>query len=213
MHINCVNKLAIAAGLSIIVATGCSTAASNSSNKIAATAQETTTPTTPTETISSLVSPAANGTEDSTPEVVTSESNTPEHNAVADTTVITYFTDAAGQAIRGTDPVAYFTAGAAITGRAEFSYTWGNATWQFASAENRDRFAADPEKYAPQYGGFCAWAVSRGYTASTDPEAWKIVEGKLYLNYDKGIQRRWEQDIPGNIARADRNWPGVLTQS
>ena len=67
-----------------------------------------------------------------------------------------------------------------------------------------------PEKYAPQYGGYCAWAVSQGYTASSDPTAWKIVNGKLYLNYSVGVQRKWSEDIPGNIAKADSNWPNVL---
>ncbi len=71
-------------------------------------------------------------------------------------------------------------------------------------------FAANPEKYAPQYGGYCAWAVSQGYTASTDPEAWKIVDGKLYLNYSKLVQLTWEQDAAGNIAAADENWPTVF---
>ncbi|MEL6605563.1 MAG: YHS domain-containing (seleno)protein [Cyanobacteria bacterium J06614_10] len=131
----------------------------------------------------------------------------------ADNTVIRYFVDDAGLAIRGTDPVAYFAEGAAISGRPEFAYSWRNATWQFASAENRDLFAANPEQYAPQYGGFCAWAVSEGYTASIDPEAWRIVDGRLYLNYSQGVQRQWEQDIPGNISRADENWPGVLSES
>jgi hypothetical protein len=88
--------------------------------------------------------------------------------------------------------------------------TWQGAAWRFASAENRERFEADPVAYAPQYGGWCAWAVAEGYTASTVPEAWKIVDGRLYLNYSRGVQRRWERDIPGNIARADANWPGVL---
>ncbi|MEO1592416.1 MAG: YHS domain-containing (seleno)protein [Cyanobacteria bacterium J06632_22] len=116
-----------------------------------------------------------------------------------------------GVAIRGADPVAYFTDGDYVPGTAEFTHEWEGATWQFASAENRDTFAADPEAYAPQYGGFCAWAVSQGQTASIDPTAWKIVEGKLYLNYSDGIQKRWEKDIPGNIAKADDNWPGVLS--
>ena len=124
-----------------------------------------------------------------------------------------YFADDAGLAIRGADPVAYFVEGAAVPGSAEFSHDWGNVTWQFASAENRDLFAANPEQYAPQYGGFCAWAVSQGYTASIDPEAWQIVDGRLYLNYDRRVQQRWEQDIPGNIAKADANWPGVLDES
>ena len=124
-----------------------------------------------------------------------------------------YFADDAGLAIRGTDPVAYFVEGAAVPGSAEFSHDWGNVTWQFASAENRDLFAANPEQYAPQYGGFCAWAVSQGYTASIDPEAWRIVDGRLYLNYDRRVQQRWERDIPGNITKADANWPGVLDES
>lgn len=113
-------------------------------------------------------------------------------------------------AIRGTDPVAYFTEGRAAKGSSSFTHKWRGATWHFISAENRDRFAADPERYAPQYGGYCAWAVSQGYTATTDPEAWRIVQGKLYLNFSKSVRRRWEKDIPGNIAKADRNWPGLL---
>ena len=79
-----------------------------------------------------------------------------------------------------------------------------------ASAEHRDRFIAEPEAYAPQYGGYCAWAVAQGSTASGDPMFWKIVNRKLYLNYDAEVQKRWEQDIPGFIAKADRNWPSVL---
>ena len=115
-----------------------------------------------------------------------------------------------GVAIKGADPVAYFTDSAAVIGSAEFSHEWQGAEWHFASAENRDLFAENPEQYAPQYLGYCAWAVSQGYTAPIDPEAWKIVDGKLYLNYDKRVQERWSKDIPGNIAKADTNWPGVL---
>jgi len=115
-------------------------------------------------------------------------------------------------AIAGADPVAYFTDGAYVPGSAEFAHEWSGATWHFASAENRDEFASNPTQYAPQYGGFCAWAVSQGYTAAVDPEAWKIVDGKLYLNYDQSIQARWEKDIPGNIAKADSNWPSVAEQ-
>ena len=115
-----------------------------------------------------------------------------------------------GAAIDGTDPVAYFTMGKPVEGSSEFAHEWNGATFHFSSAENRDLFAADPEKYAPQYGGYCAWAVSQGYTASTDPEAWKIVDGKLYLNYSKSVQQTWEEDIPGNIAAGDGNWPKVL---
>ena len=115
-----------------------------------------------------------------------------------------------GTAIDGTDPVAYFTENKPVKGSSDFAHEWNGATFHFASAENRDLFAANPEKYAPQYGGYCAWAVSQGYTASTDPEAWKIVDGKLYLNYSKSVQQTWEQDIPGNIAAGDGNWPKVL---
>ncbi len=115
-------------------------------------------------------------------------------------------------AIRGADPVAYFTESRYVPGSADYTYEWAEATWQFASAENRDVFAQNPEQYAPQYGGFCAWAVAEGYTAPVDPNAWEIVDGKLYLNYDARIQRRWQRDIPGNIVRANENWPEVIDQ-
>ncbi len=115
-------------------------------------------------------------------------------------------------AIRGADPVAYFTENRYVPGNADYTHEWGDATWQFASAENRDVFAQNPEQYAPQYGGFCAWAVAEGYAAPVDPNVWEIVDGKLYLNYDARIQRRWQRDIPGNIARANENWPEVINQ-
>jgi YHS domain-containing protein len=115
-----------------------------------------------------------------------------------------------GVAIRGADPVAYFTEAAAVKGSADYAYEWQGATWWFSSAENRDLFASDPEAYAPQYGGYCAKAVSDGYLASIDPEAWKIVDGKLYLNYSPGIQRQWLRDAEGNIAKGNQNWDGVL---
>ena len=115
-----------------------------------------------------------------------------------------------GKAIRGTDPVAYFTEGKPVEGSSDFTYRWMDAKWYFASAANRDAFAKNPERYAPQYGGYCAWAVSQNYTASTDPDAWKIVDGKLYLNYSKGVQRQWEAGgIPKLIAQGDKNWPGL----
>ena len=106
--------------------------------------------------------------------------------------------------------MAYFTDGKPVEGIDEFTLEWNGAKWRFASAANRDAFKAEPEKYAPQFGGYCAWAVSQGYTASADPEAWKIVEGKLYLNYDKSVQKTWEEDVPGNITKAEANWPKVL---
>lgn len=86
-------------------------------------------------------------------------------------------------AIAGADPVAYFTESQAVIGSAEFSHEWNGATWHFASAENRDLFSADPEKYAPQYGGHCAWDAAQGYVATIDPTAWSVVDGKLYSNF------------------------------
>lgn len=117
-----------------------------------------------------------------------------------------------GVALRGYDAVAYATDGAAVTGQDAYQTTWNGAHWLFASAAHRDQFAAAPQKYAPQFGGYCAWAVSRGYTADGDPEAWKIVDGRLYLNYSKRVQKMWEQDVAGNIAKGEANWPGVLSK-
>ena len=88
--------------------------------------------------------------------------------------------------------------------------TWNGATWHFASPENKAAFEASPQAYAPQYGGYCAWAVSEGYTAKGDPSHWRIVDGKLYLNYNASVQKSWEKDIPGHIAKGDKNWPTVL---
>jgi hypothetical protein len=115
-------------------------------------------------------------------------------------------------AVQGYDVVAYAAQGAAVRGRAEYEYRWNGAVWRFSTAAHRDLFAAAPERYAPQYGGYCAWAVSRGYTADVDPEAWRIVDGKLYLNYSKRVQKTWEGDITGNIAKANANWPQVLAR-
>jgi YHS domain-containing protein len=115
-----------------------------------------------------------------------------------------------GGAIRGYDPVAYFTQSKPVEGSSRYQLEYMGAVWKFASAENKVAFEAMPERYAPQYGGYCAYAVSRGYTASIDPEAWTIVDGKLYLNYSKSVRATWSQDIPGNIAKADSNWPAVL---
>ena len=115
-------------------------------------------------------------------------------------------------AIRGYDPVAYFTEGAAVKGSKDFTLGWQGADWRFASEENRDLFADDPGKYAPQYGGYCAWAVSRNYTAPTDPDAFTVVNGKLYLNYNRKIMEQWLEDRDANIESADGNWPTVLEE-
>ena len=115
-----------------------------------------------------------------------------------------------GKAIRGYDAVAYHLQNKPVEGKDAYTHQWNGATWYFASQANLNSFKADPEKYAPQYGGYCAYAVAKGSTAKTEPDAWKIVDGKLYLNYDKGIQRKWEKDISGYIEKADANWPKVL---
>ena len=127
----------------------------------------------------------------------------------SETNSLVFYTEK-GIAIKGTDPVGYFKEGKPVQGNPQFSYEWANATWYFSSAENRDLFASNPEQYAPQYGGFCAWAVSQQYTASTDPNAWKIVDGKLYLNANKSIQKKWEKDIPEYIEKANQYWPSIL---
>ena len=115
-----------------------------------------------------------------------------------------------GVALGGTDVVAYFTQMAPVPGDPDITHDWMGVTWRFASTAHRDQFAADPAAYAPQYGGYCAYAVSEGYTAPTDPAAWSMVEGKLYLNYSPEVQALWGADIPGRISAADANWPNVL---
>lgn len=117
---------------------------------------------------------------------------------------------AGGVAVAGHDPVAYFTEGRPVAGQKSIALSHNGAQWWFASEANREAFRRAPERYAPQFGGYCAWAVSQGYTAPIDPRAWTIREGKLYLNYDLSVQRDWEKDIPGNIAKGERNWPQIL---
>jgi hypothetical protein len=114
-----------------------------------------------------------------------------------------------GVAIKGYDPVAYFTDSKPVKGSSAFTHQWMNSAWWFASAEHRDEFARNPEKYAPQYGGYCAYGVSQGHTVSIDPEAWTIIEGKLYLNYSKAVKKTWSEAIPQHIDEANRNWPGL----
>src|SRR5687767_8151432 len=100
-------------------------------------------------------------------------------------------------AVEGYDVVAYFTQAKPVRGDSDFTHEWNGATWRFASAAHRDEFAKNPGKYAPQYGGYCAFGVSRGYAVGIDPDAWKIVGGKLYLNYNAEVQRTWLGDVPG----------------
>ncbi len=112
-------------------------------------------------------------------------------------------------ALKGYDAVAYFTDQRPVSGSADFAYRWHNVDWRFATAEHRDTFTADPAKYVPQYGGYCAFAISRGYIADIDPEDWAIENGKLYLNNNSLAQRLWDIDRPGNIVAGDHNWPLV----
>lgn len=112
-----------------------------------------------------------------------------------------------GIAIGGYDPVGYFNESRAVKGSKEFSYKWKDATWYFVSNDNLNAFKANPEKYAPQYGGYCAWGMSNGYKAKVDPlNAWTINNGKLYLNYSKSIKGKWLPEKDELIKKADANW-------
>ncbi len=114
-----------------------------------------------------------------------------------------------GTAAEGYDVVSYFNAGKAIEGNSDLEHKWRGVNWHFSSKANRDAFRENPEKFAPQYGGYCAYAVSQGYTASIDPEAWTIMSGKLYLNYSKNVQSLWEKKIPEYIDAANGHWPTI----
>ena len=117
-----------------------------------------------------------------------------------------------GIALDGYDVVAYFTTGQPTKGASTHPHHWSGITWRFATAEHRDAFAREPDKYAPQFGGFCAYGVSRGYAVDIDPAAWSIVGGRLYLNYSKSVQRTWNQDRAGYIRKAEANWPSVAAK-
>lgn len=125
------------------------------------------------------------------------------------TTTKAVYTTKAG-AIKGYDPVAYFTQNKPVKGKADVTYDWNEATWHFASADNRDQFKQQPEKYAPQYGGWCAYGWAQGYPAKIDPEAWSIVDGKLYLNYNLSIQADWNKKKATYIKAANKNWEEAL---
>jgi len=109
-------------------------------------------------------------------------------------------------AIKEYDAVAYFKIGKAVKGSGSFTFPWHDMTWHFSTKENRDLFAASPEKYAPQYDGYCAWAMTETRLAVTDPEVWKIVDGKLYLNCSQAAYEKWSSDIPGHVRKADAIW-------
>lgn len=110
-------------------------------------------------------------------------------------------------ALRGYDPVAYFKVHKAVKGKESLTTVWQGATWHFSSQENLEAFKENPEKYAPQYGGYCAYGVAQGYTPEIDPQAFHIKDGKLYLNLSKVVLKRWKEDIPGYVRDADKNWP------
>jgi len=114
-----------------------------------------------------------------------------------------------GYAIRGYDVVAYFSENKSVKGSEQFSFSWNGATWLFSTNKNKESFQSNPEKYAPQYGGYCAYGLSRGYKAPTQADAFTIVEGKLYLNYNLDIRSEWNKDQKGYIEKADKNWPEV----
>jgi hypothetical protein len=116
-------------------------------------------------------------------------------------------------AIKGYDTVAYFKAGRALRGSESFTFKWHNLTWHFSSGENRDLFATNPVEYAPQYDGYCAWAMTEKRKAITDPEVWKIVDGKLYLNCSLAAYEKWSKDIPGNIKKANKNWSEINSKN
>lgn len=111
-----------------------------------------------------------------------------------------------GVAINGYDPVAYFTDNMPVKGKEALSFDWNGAKWQFSSDTNMALFKANPEKYAPQYGGFCAYGVSENHKSPTDPSAWTIVDEKLYLNYNPKVKELWTKDIPSRIKKANDNW-------
>jgi YHS domain-containing protein len=116
-------------------------------------------------------------------------------------------------AIDGYDPVAYFTERKPVKGSSEYRSDFQGSTFQFASAAHRDAFAADPPKYAPQYGGYCAYGMAKGYKAAIDPAAFTVVRDRLYLNYSESVRTRWLSDIPSYIQKADANWPEVQRQA
>jgi len=125
----------------------------------------------------------------------------------------TQFFERNGLAIDGYDPVAYFIEMKPVKGSAQFRSDYQGSTFHFSSAAHRDVFMADPEKFAPQYGGYCAYGMARGYKAKIDPAAFTVVRDKLYLNYSDAVRTRWLSDVPGYIQQADANWPEVQKQA
>jgi YHS domain-containing protein len=123
------------------------------------------------------------------------------------------YVDFEGKALKGYDTVAYHTERRAMKGSPDFAVEWKGAKWFFASAENRDLFIADPERWAPQYGGYCAWAIAKDKTAPINPEIFRIFDDKLYLNLNMKVHKEWLEKRPQFIAAANEKWPEVLVLS
>ena len=115
-----------------------------------------------------------------------------------------------GVAIKGYDPVAYFTDKRPVRGLSEFEYLWHGAKWRFSSAAHREMFRQSPDRYAPRYGGYCAYAVSQGKVADIDPDSWTVFDDRLYLNLNPDVKKLWEKDMREYIRKADENWPRVM---
>ena len=124
-----------------------------------------------------------------------------------------YFSDPkrTDTAIRGYDPVAYFTDSKPVKGSDKFVHEWMGAKWKFASQDHLDKFKADPAKYAPQYGGYCAYGIAVGNVVKIEPDQWSVIDGKLFLNYDERVRSRWKQDVPGYKAEADAVFGQLLS--
>ena len=117
-----------------------------------------------------------------------------------------------GKAINGYDAVAFFTQSKPVKGSNNFSFDWQGAKWLFANAEDLAAFKADPEKYAPQYGGYCAYGTSQGHKAPTKVETWTVLNNKLYFNYNKQVKELWSKNRDSLIVIADKMWPEVKKQ-
>ncbi|MBR0693572.1 YHS domain-containing (seleno)protein [Bradyrhizobium lablabi] len=121
--------------------------------------------------------------------------------------------DAKGVGLHGYDPVAYFTVGKPTVGSEKFEATYDSVRYRFANNENREAFVKDPAKYVPAYGGFCAMGTANGKKFDGDPNYWKIVDGKLYVNVNADVDKAWKGDVPGNITKADQNWPEIKNKT
>ncbi len=120
-----------------------------------------------------------------------------------------YYLDSQGLALRGFDVVAYFLEENAVEGSRSYEYEWDTALWRFERQESLDEFRKNPDKYQPQYGGYCAEGIARGFKRQSDPTVWVLVNGKLYFHYTVEAQNRWAEDIRGHIRMADKNWPNL----